>query len=61
MTMLAFALIPTGTTTNHGFDIDEVNSRRGWRGAGPFFLARDKERSLIKPQGAKVPIYWSRC
>jgi hypothetical protein len=26
--MLAFAHIPTGTT-NHGFDIDEVNSRRG--------------------------------
>jgi hypothetical protein len=25
--MLAFAHIPTGTT-NHGFDIDEVNSRR---------------------------------
>jgi hypothetical protein len=27
--MLAFAHIPTGTTTNHGFDVDEVNSRRG--------------------------------
>jgi hypothetical protein len=27
--MLAFAHIPTGPTTNHGFDIDEVNSRRG--------------------------------
>src|SRR5436190_24346506 len=27
--MLAFAHIPTGTTTNHRFDIDEVNSRRG--------------------------------
>ena len=26
--MLAFAHIPTGTTTNHGFDLDEVNSRR---------------------------------
>ena len=26
--MLAFAHIPTGTATNHGFDIDEVNSSR---------------------------------
>jgi hypothetical protein len=25
--MLAFAHIPTGTATNLGFDIDEVNSR----------------------------------
>ena len=25
--MLAFAHIPTGTTTNNGFDIDEVNGR----------------------------------
>jgi hypothetical protein len=25
--MLAFAHIPTGTATNKGFDIDEVNSR----------------------------------
>ena len=25
--MLAFAHIPTGTTANKGFDIDEVNSR----------------------------------
>jgi putative transposase len=27
--MLAFAHIPTGTTTNHGLDFDEVNSRQG--------------------------------
>jgi len=25
--MLAFAHIPTGTTSNNGFDIDEVNGR----------------------------------
>jgi hypothetical protein len=25
--MLAFAHIPTGTTTNNGFDIDEVNGK----------------------------------
>jgi hypothetical protein len=25
--MLAFAHIPTGTTTDNGFDIDEVNGR----------------------------------
>jgi len=25
--MLAFDHIPTGTTTNNGFDIDEVNGR----------------------------------
>jgi hypothetical protein len=37
------------------------HSEVDWRGAGPCFLARDKERSLIKPQGAKVPTYWSRC
>ncbi len=33
--MLAFAHIPTGTTTNHGFDLDEVNSRRGKSAVAP--------------------------
>jgi len=33
--MLAFAHIPTSTTTNHGFDIDEVNSRRGKPAVAP--------------------------
>jgi putative transposase len=33
--MLAFAHIPTGTITNHGFDIDEVNSRRGKPAVAP--------------------------
>ena len=32
--MLAFAHIPTGTT-NHGFDIDEVNRRRGKPAVAP--------------------------
>jgi putative transposase len=33
--MLAFAHIPTGTASNHGFDIDEVNSRRGKQAVAP--------------------------
>ena len=32
--MLAFAHIPTGPTTNHGFDIGEVNNR-GRKPAAP--------------------------
>jgi putative transposase len=33
--MLAFAHIPTGIATNHGFDIDEVNSRRAKQAVAP--------------------------
>ena len=33
--MLAFAHIPTGTATNHRFDIDEVNSRLVKPGVAP--------------------------
>ena len=33
--MLAFAHIPTGATANQGFDIDEVNRRRGKPAVAP--------------------------
>jgi putative transposase len=41
--MLAFAHIPTGTITNHGFDMDEVNSRRG-------------KPAVVPPIGADIEI-----
>jgi hypothetical protein len=46
--MLAFAHIPTGTTTNHGFDLDEVNSRRA-KPAVPAAIGADIETDRATP------------
>ena len=47
--MLAFAHIPTGTTTNIGFDIDEVNSRFGEPVAPVAAIGADIETGRVTP------------
>jgi hypothetical protein len=47
--MLAFAHIPTGTTTNKGFDIDEVKSRLGEPAIAPSAIGADIETGRATP------------
>jgi hypothetical protein len=44
--MRAFDHIPTGTTTNHEFDIDEMNSR-GVKPAGAPVIGADIETGRV--------------
>ena len=46
--MLAFAHIPTGTTTNNGFDIDEVNGRFV-EPVAPTAIGADLETGRVTP------------
>ena len=47
--MLAFAHIPTGTTANTGFDIDEVKSRLVERAIAPTAVGADIETGGATP------------
>jgi hypothetical protein len=47
--MLAFAHIPRGTTTNNGFDIDEVNDRFVERVAPVTEIGADTETGRVTP------------
>src|SRR5580704_11658572 len=47
--MLAFAHIPTGTATNKGFDIDEVNSRLLEPTVVPTTIGADIETGRVTP------------
>jgi hypothetical protein len=47
--MLAFAHIPTGTTTNNGFDIDEVNGRFVESVAPATAIGADIETGRVTP------------
>jgi hypothetical protein len=47
--MLAFAHIPTGTTANKGFDIDEVKSRLGEPAIAPSAIGADIETGRATP------------
>ena len=47
--MLAFAHIPTGTATNKGFDIDEVNSRPVKPAVVPTTIGDDIETGRVTP------------
>ena len=46
--MLAFAHIPTGTATNNGFDIDEVNGRFV-EPVAPTAIGADLETGRVTP------------
>ena len=47
--MLAFDHIPTGTTTNQGFDIDEVNGRLVQTALAPIAVGADIETGRVTP------------
>jgi hypothetical protein len=47
--MLAFAHIPTGTSTNNGFDIDEVNGRSVEQVAPVTAIGADIETGRVTP------------
>jgi len=47
--MLAFAHIPTGTTSNNGFDIDEVNGRFAEPVAPVTVIGADIETGRVTP------------
>ena len=47
--MLAFAHIPTATATNHGFGIDEVNSRLVKPAVAPIAIGGDIETGRVTP------------
>jgi len=47
--MLAFAHIPTGTTTNNRIDIDEVNGRFGEPVASVTAIGADIETGRVTP------------
>src|ERR1700681_1587865 len=47
--MLAFDHIPTGTTTNQGFDIDEVNGRLVQTALAPTAVGADIETGRVTP------------
>jgi hypothetical protein len=47
--MLAFDHIPTGTTTNNGFDIDEVNGRPVKPAVAPTTIEADIETGRATP------------
>ena len=47
--MLAFDHIPTGTTTNQGFDIDEVNGRLVQTAVAPTAAGDDIETGRVTP------------
>ena len=47
--MLAFAHIPTGTATNKGFDIDEMNSGLVEPAVGPTAIGADIETGRATP------------
>jgi len=47
--MLAFAHIPTGTTANQGFDIDEVNGSLTHPAVAPTAIGADIETRRVTP------------
>ena len=47
--MLAFAHIPTGTTANKGFDIDEVKSRIAKPAIAVAAIGADNETGRVTP------------
>ena len=47
--MLAFAHIPTGTATNDGFEIDELNSRLVEPAVAPTAIGADIETGRVTP------------
>jgi hypothetical protein len=47
--MLAFAHIPTGTATNKGFDIDEMNSTLVEPAVVPTAIGADVETGRVTP------------
>jgi hypothetical protein len=47
--MLAFAHIPTGTVTNNGLDIDDVNSRLAKPAVAPTAIGADIATGRLTP------------
>jgi hypothetical protein len=47
--MLAFDHIPTATTTNQGFDTDDVNGRLAQPAVAPMAIGADIETGRVTP------------